>query len=383
MFDEAELRRNVPQLYKGLRFEREMEQRFQQWFTKGSHRSRAAIHWMPLLCFLVATLAGTPVLALSPALVEMVRPMNLVLMAMLAIGTLLHLRPVLPRYSEAITVGTSAATSLVLVCSLALSERTETPLPSFLPLLPLLSLANLAQIPIHRTFVSTLWIMLIAYVLRWQLGSQQHFDPLGVVAELMLLGVAMFSAYQGEFGARVSWIKTQRLKSASATDPLTGLLNRRALPQAYESLRRQAQRSGDAIVLAVLDADHFKALNDSAGHQQGDDALVQLADALRQQARRPLDIAARIGGEEFLLVFFGCGLSDALQRLELLRAQIESMHIVNTGAPLGRLTCSIGAVEVTPVETRNLYQLIDLADQQLYRAKRAGRNRVLGVHTAD
>lgn len=125
----------------------------------------------------------------------------------------------------------------------------------------------------------------------------------------------------------------------------------------------------------MLDIDHFKRYNDSAGHIAGDQALLAVANIIREQIRDD-DQAARFGGEEFLIVLPDTGLKDAQPIAERLRQSVEQASIEdNTGNPLPPVTLSIGLAEWAPFETTE--QLIARADAALYQAKHTGRNRVV------
>ena len=126
--------------------------------------------------------------------------------------------------------------------------------------------------------------------------------------------------------------------------------------------------------VAVIDLDYFKRINDRYGHQHGDGVLREAALTIEPFARRPGDIAARIGGEEFVLFLYDCGPEGAVERLERLRAAIESLGLENEDSPHGVVTASIGAVCVTELEP--VSATYEKADQALYQAKRAGRNRL-------
>lgn len=160
-------------------------------------------------------------------------------------------------------------------------------------------------------------------------------------------------------------------------DPLTGMLNRRALIERCEHEVTRAQRGGGALSLLMLDADHFKRINDAFGHQTGDEVLRELA--LRLQA--PLPPSARLGrygGEEFLVVLPGLGHDGARAVAECLRKGVGEPFAAESplaAAGIGRLSVSIGlAVFEGPADT--LDALLARADAALYRAKALGRDRV-------
>lgn len=121
--------------------------------------------------------------------------------------------------------------------------------------------------------------------------------------------------------------------------------------------------------------DHFKNLNDQYGHDYGDGVLVETGVVLGVFARRPLDMAARLGGEEFALLLYDCDETDGRARLEELRRQIESLHLANAGTGQGWVTISAGGLPLRSDMT--LAEAYRRADTALYDAKNHGRNRVV------
>ncbi len=167
------------------------------------------------------------------------------------------------------------------------------------------------------------------------------------------------------------------LERLSLTDALTGLANRRSFGERLSLAIRHQHRSGAPLTLLLVDVDFFKLYNDRYGHSQGDVALQAVARCLAQAARRPTDLAARIGGEEFALLLENTDLAGARQRAEELRQLLRAAAIVHEGGVAGKgglLTLSMGLALAEPGEsTDSLYQRADAA---LYRAKAAGRDRV-------
>jgi diguanylate cyclase (GGDEF)-like protein len=166
--------------------------------------------------------------------------------------------------------------------------------------------------------------------------------------------------------------RTQELERLAATDQLTGLANRRKLDEllVYEAAR--ANRHRHPLSIAIADVDHFKAVNDTHGHQAGDVVLIAVGHLLRA-AIRETDTAGRWGGEEFLIVSPQVGLDGALQMAERLRERIAHATLPAVGSK----TCSFGVAELRPGET--IEEMVRRADAALYRAKRSGRNRVVAA----
>ena len=167
-----------------------------------------------------------------------------------------------------------------------------------------------------------------------------------------------------------------KLSIAASTDDLTGLANRRAFQAEFESAWHRAVRTGSSVALLIADADNFKLYNDRYGHQAGDRVLQSVATCLREQARRPGDLAARHGGEEFATLLPDIGLDGALQVAEQSRQRVAELCIPHADSPDGRVTVSIGVAVTWPQPGDTDSRLVRLADAALYAAKRSGRNRV-------
>jgi diguanylate cyclase (GGDEF)-like protein len=165
------------------------------------------------------------------------------------------------------------------------------------------------------------------------------------------------------------------LKKLAGTDALTGLLNRRALDTVLNRAWLRATRTRRSIGLLFVDVDHFKAYNDHYGHQQGDAALVQVAQALVDCLRRPGDQAARYGGEEFVVILPDTTLAGAYQVAGDLFAAVAALNVAHAAGIDGRLTVSIGIAASQQRGVSDPAALIDAADQALYQAKSDGRNR--------
>lgn len=165
----------------------------------------------------------------------------------------------------------------------------------------------------------------------------------------------------------------EQLREQAIRDVLTGLYNRRYLDEVLERELSRAMREGHPLTVMMLDLDHFKKLNDTYGHQAGDEVLKALGSMLRQNARNE-DIPCRYGGEEFLLVLPNMSLSDARIRAEQWRGKFAAMQI-SFGQFSMSGTLSIG-IATFPGHGRTRDELIEAADQALYLAKNNGRNRV-------
>ncbi len=164
--------------------------------------------------------------------------------------------------------------------------------------------------------------------------------------------------------------EAQKARELAATDPLTGLANRRRVMAALDKMVMQARRYSQPLSLIVFDIDHFKAVNDNHGHPQGDRVLLQIAGIAMRQAR-DADLVGRVGGEEFVWVVPGADASFARIMAERLRQAIAAGSGVGN---VSAVTASIGFAELNAEDSA--LSLFARADKALYDAKNAGRNRV-------
>jgi len=167
------------------------------------------------------------------------------------------------------------------------------------------------------------------------------------------------------------------LSRLSSLDSLTGLANRRVFDQTLKMECARLKRTGSAVSLVFLDVDHFKALNDSEGHQRGDEYLRSVGSELGRLTKRQIDLAARYGGEEFAVILPETGTAGAARVAESMRLGVAGLKLPHPASPVAPfLTISVGVATATLEWRRSPEELIAAADQALYAAKRTGRNRV-------
>ncbi|KVM68405.1 hypothetical protein WJ61_23130 [Burkholderia ubonensis] len=195
------------------------------------------------------------------------------------------------------------------------------------------------------------------------------FTP-GVLVCVLAWEVTML--YQRLFEAHAT------LMRSSARDGLTGVYNRSHFNDHFHLLFLQARRQGEPLSLLMVDVDHFKAYNDAFGHVKGDACLIAVANALTGVVRRPADLVARYGGEEFAIVLPNTGARGARLVAEEAREAVLRLNLP-TREPAGRVSVSVGCATAAPDEPMMPDALIEAADAALYRAKDAGRNRIMTV----
>ncbi|MBI2732053.1 MAG: GGDEF domain-containing protein [Aquabacterium sp.] len=169
----------------------------------------------------------------------------------------------------------------------------------------------------------------------------------------------------------------QALEHVSLTDPLTQVPNRLHFERQYQLEWLRACRLNTRVGVMIVDLDHFKHINDEHGHPAGDLVLQAAAEAMTAAIMRPCDLLARYGGEEFIVLLPDITEDGAQVVAERLRTQVERLRIDLPSRSIG-ITCSVGYTCVIPGHELNADDLIRQADQALYQAKLAGRNRSQG-----
>ena len=226
---------------------------------------------------------------------------------------------------------------------------------------------------------------MLAFVCAIGIGTRFNGTPFGYLDTAYALMVFIVMGGSIALNLRIQRIrqrlreKRQALAEALRTnrelasrDELTGLLNRRAMWELVELEHRRSLRSGRALLLAQLDIDHFKPINDTHGHATGDRALQAFANVVKACVR-DTDVLARWGGEEFVLMITDTQSDHARDLLERIRLAVAAMEIPHATGTL-RMTVSAGLAQHRPGDT--LDHTLERADQALYTAKALGRNRV-------
>jgi diguanylate cyclase (GGDEF)-like protein len=270
-------------------------------------------------------------------------------------------------HPEQVSACAIVITLLLIATGVVLSGGPRSPAPPWLVLPAAMAAARFrAQVVITALALTTL--VILASTLGIDTAATIA-DPVPVIATLALLAgvVSIVLALQAA---------ELHHRDEAILDPLTGLLNRHALAPRFAELAVQARVNSQPVCLVLCDVDNFKAVNDEHGHDQGDVVLRDVAYALRTELRS-FELVYRLGGEEFLVVLAGAGLSDGLEIAERLRAAVER------ALPAGiKVTISLG-VSAARGEQVLYEQLFKAADTALYAAKHAGRNRAVAATGID
>jgi diguanylate cyclase (GGDEF)-like protein/PAS domain S-box-containing protein len=203
-----------------------------------------------------------------------------------------------------------------------------------------------------------------------------HFQAANDAAQVTEQDLALSATFAEQIGLSIANIRLREaLRNQSIRDALTGLFNRRYLEETFERELHRAIRTNQPLSVMMFDLDHFKRFNDTHGHDAGDAVLQNVGTFLLRNIRAD-DIACRYGGEEFVLIFPNSSSSSAQMRAEHLRAALTQFNVLHQGKPLGPITISVGIAEY-PHHGATASQLMAEADGALYRAKKAGRDRVV------
>jgi diguanylate cyclase (GGDEF)-like protein len=200
-----------------------------------------------------------------------------------------------------------------------------------------------------------------------ELWQKEAYRIGAVVLVLILFVLGSTLVLAREIGRRAE--AESKLEEMATTDALTGLRNRRKFDSVIDIEWRRAMREKRPVALLMIDADHFKAYNDTFGHQAGDQVLIGIAICISDSVRRAGDCAARYGGEEFAVLLPNTSAADALKIAETIRAKVQGWSDGGTGS-----TVSCGIASLVPSAGMDWPVLVAAADKALYAAKAGGRN---------
>lgn len=204
-------------------------------------------------------------------------------------------------------------------------------------------------------------------------SSDRHIE--GIM--LTLYSMYMFflsNRLSKEYITRIS--QQFELEELNRQDGLTGLANRKYFDQSLSLSLKKHSRAQLPMSLLFIDIDYFKKINDTYGHAAGDQVIIELANQLRMVFRRETDLVARIGGEEFAIILDNCAEEYAFYIAETMRKRIKDSEVLYDNQSL-EITVSIGAISFIPTATTELEQVYKKADDNLYSAKRSGRDKVI------
>lgn len=236
------------------------------------------------------------------------------------------------------------------------------------------------RLPRALEFVVLYFAIIVIRELVWP-NLVTHRTPTDWMMELILVAAAVASVAFYKLSIRRAWASNLLLDQMATVDYLTSLPNRSAFEEHFNTFSRLAARNRTISVLAMIDLDHFKKINDRYGHPYGDGVLSEVALLLSDFARRSTDIAARIGGEEFGLFLYDCDIESGRERLSDFLARLRDLAIEHEESEFKFVTASAGACVVS--DGMSLGDAYRKADECLYRAKLNGRNTLEITASAD
>ncbi|EAW30469.1 diguanylate cyclase (GGDEF domain) [marine gamma proteobacterium HTCC2143] len=254
------------------------------------------------------------------------------------------------------------------------------PIPIISPLIPI---AAFLLLSLRAGFLSLMVVSLILLVLLTLHLSAKIPDNLSAETNLMVVRYVAVTLTVLITGLVASAFVNSHRKLLSKvglsahTDYLTGIANRRSVSLEFAKETARARRNGSWISTLMIDVDHFKRFNDINGHAEGDECLKRVANVLKNAVARPADLLGRYGGEEFIVVLIETDPLGAAKVAETLRAEVQAQNIPYEDGKSAVVTVSIGSFSSSDSGTQREDVLIKHADLALYKAKKAGRNRVV------
>lgn len=235
-----------------------------------------------------------------------------------------------------------------------------------------------AKLNRSRWLMASLYLLLavisVVFQYMWQRKNRQVFADLRSAQKQTLASNDLLVKLNRQLEQQ-----TENMRSLAFLDELAGIANRRHFNRSLEAEWRRCQREHQPLSLIMLDVDYFKQFNDLYGHQRGDECLVSIAGSLKNSLTRSHDLPARIGGEEFACLLPNTPLKGALIKAERIRSEIMALAIPPGGSLVQPVvTVSVGVASAMPESGSSYLQLLEVADDALYRAKKKGRNQVCG-----
>lgn len=364
-----------------IRFEEPLEREFRAHFDQQGRASRLQL-WLILAIAMASVLVfNRALLKIPPEVIPLGRQLVLGVMLPMVLRWLSAAWAPLQRWSAVLYIGAVFIDigCLMLLRVVCLRHGYDT-VPLMIPVALLMSLivVQIRFLILAPTIVMGLLLVVGVELWAFDADSNRMFQ---IAAASALVLVALSPAYELERWARIGWLRERRLRDLARTDGLTGLANRRDFDARLRELLRRAARERRRVAVLLLDVDHFKSFNDHYGHPAGDDCLRAVGRYLRGAMRRPLDFAARLGGEEFAAVWYDPDPAEIQRLAETLRSGIRALGIVPAPGRGQAVTASAGLVHTVAPQAEDdahhlAIEVMRQADAALYRAKDAGRDRM-------
>lgn len=366
-----------------FRFPDRLERQFQAYVRQTSRLARVSLAVMTVLLYLAAPLWTAALLPSPDAGTLFILILELGVMAPLfGLVGYLQWRYGHREWAEWLMLAAFAAELVVIEWLRYRAEQGGHLLDPSLGVLVPVAIVLLARIRILRALGLVLFYAAVVGVRGyWWPSPHAYLHSTAWLLQGLLLFIVLMSAIWSKLSFRRQWAANMLVRLMAYRDSLTGLPNRRAFETHHDVVSRALSRSpGTQLVLALIDIDHFKKINDLYGHEHGDGVLAEFSLTLAQAVRSPMDMAARLGGDEFVLLLCDCDEAEARQRIAALVQMVRELQIDNASGKDGVLTCTVGAVIGDP--SVPLYEMYKAADECLYQTKHDGRDDYRLMHAA-
>jgi diguanylate cyclase (GGDEF)-like protein len=372
----------VNRLLPRLSFAEPMETEFREWYASRVRWRMRSTLWLAMGNILLVLFALGPFLSLRRLLFglhhdALLTGLAVVLLATSALAlTVVSSRRFYRRFYDITAQFIAPVQAICFATMDVLMVGQGFSLSAWMPLVIIAPYFLFGMLHFQATRSSVLAV--IAYIAAGEvagIGEAQRWLDVAIVCFASMLGAAVHLSLQR--AVRHGYLATQSLNESAHRDSLTGIHNRRMFDEHMTRVWQQAARESLPVGLLLIDLDHFKAFNDSHGHQGGDTCLAKVAGLLPQVARRPLDLAARYGGEEFVVLLYDARREQVEEVCIQLHAALKQAAIPHDASTTAQVTFSIGAACVEPRASRHAEGLVQLADEALYAAKERGRNRTV------
>lgn len=351
-----------------------MEREYLVWVRLESAPMRRVMMAVPLLAMLLAPLYGGLLHTPAAANIAWLRLIEFAIAGLCAASIMVLWRQPQARASTYLMYVTSLAVFWAVSAIRWLVAPGGSSLSPEIVMVVPLALAAVGRLRLWLSLPMALGCPALFLLLEWQLGHVERFAST-VLGTLLFSGLSVITAIATDRLLRRAWLSRGIVELTAMSDAVTALPNRQWFNRDFSALFAFARRNREPLAVFLLDLDHFKKLNDSHGHAAGDAALAQVGTLLTRYSRRAMDMSGRYGGEEFVLVLHNPTFNGVQRIAGQLLADITALGIDNAGAPLKTLTASIGIYMAVPSVDDRPEDFLRQADNALYVAKQAGRNR--------
>ncbi|MBB3048607.1 diguanylate cyclase (GGDEF)-like protein [Litorivivens lipolytica] len=368
-----------------MRFEGALETDYRRHLLRLSLRARLLFGGLLLVIFTSYPLLELTLFHPPNAFTEKVRPLQFGLVVpLLLLLITASLRSKLHRLSTSITMVTIFAIGACVMYQRLLGHELGYVTATNWANITILASFFFFGLPLKRILPLASVLVVMNIATEFHIGqytpSELNFINSVYEAEIIVicfvLGVC--GCYSIETSNRLNWLEARDLQRKVLHDGLTGTFTRLEFRSLYRRLFSLAQREQRPISIAIADLDYFKNYNDHYGHAAGDQCLAAIGRVLRKIAKKHGGFVARIGGEEFVLLFYGASEFENAKILQSVRAAVENLAIEHTARDddNGYVTMSIGSIHLVPDGSINRFAALKIADQNLYAAKERGRNQL-------